>query len=130
MLVYTDGSCLKNKNGGWAFCIVGEEEDVIVSCGEKETTNNRMELTAVIEALNYIKVNYKITSCKIKTDSKLTMNCGKKLWKRNKNIDLWKIFDNLYKDIKINWEWVKAHNGDYYNEIVDNAAREAAKNIE
>jgi len=129
MLVFTDGSCLKNNNGGWAFCIVDEKEDILVSCGETNTTNNRMELTAVIEALKYLKENFDVSTCVVKTDSQLTMNCGQKKWKRNKNIDLWEIFDKLNSSIHIQWEWVKAHNGNHYNELVDKSAKKEAESL-
>jgi len=125
MLFYTDGSCI-GKKGGWAFCMIGNEYDLLI-CGDGiDTTNNRMELQAVIEVLLYMK-SHDIKKCSIITDSKLIMNCGRKLWKRNKNIDLWEKFDTLSKGIPINWKWVKAHNGDHYNEIVDKAAREQAR---
>lgn len=127
MIVYTDGSCIKNKYGGWAFCIVGEEEDTIVCGGENDTTNNRMELTAVIEVLKYIKIyNYPLT---IYTDSQLTMYCAMGKWKRNKNKDLWEEYDKSSKDFNIKFEWVKAHNNDYYNELVDKNAYEQATEI-
>lgn len=131
MLVYTDGSCIGNNNGGWCFLIVdyNDEEDLVCSGGENQTTNNRMELTAVIEALKYIYEESLSTECCIITDSQLTMNCGMRKWKRNKNLDLWREFDGYDKKIDIKWKWVKAHNGDHYNEIVDQQARERARKL-
>ena len=128
--IYTDGSCLKNPNGpgGWAFCY----KDIdgycfILSGGEQSTTNNRMELKDVIESIKFItnkEISYKIFS-----DSQLTINCANGKWKRNKNLDLWKTYDNVIKDKKISFEWVKAHNGNKFNEIVDKEAYKEAKKI-
>ena len=123
LVIYTDGSCLKNPGpGGWCFCVLYDERDWVVSGGEQETTNNRMELMAVIEALEFVQED-----CVINTDSQWVMKCGQSQWKRNKNIDLWDKFDEVSKDIRIEWNWVKAHNGNKYNEIVDKVAREEAK---
>ena len=84
-----------------------------------------MELKAVIEALECIKINQK---CLIYSDSKLTINCAIGKWKRNANLDLWLKYDNISKNKNIKFEWVKAHNGDKYNEIVDKLAYNEAKN--
>ena len=129
MKVYTDGSCLKNKVGGWAFIIIDRENDdeIISYDSQKNTTNNRMELIAVIESLKYIKKYYKRPySISLYTDSMLTLNCGQNIWKRKKNVDLWSEFDLYSRYVIIEWIWVKAHNGNYYNEIVDSCARQAA----
>lgn len=122
--IYTDGSCLKNPNGpsGWCFCIIENNEEFIMSGGEKSSTNNRMELTAVIEALKCVKEK----EYEIYTDSMLTLKCAKREWKRKANLDLWEIFDNNSKNKKLNWNWVKSHNGNKYNEIVDKIARDEA----
>ena len=136
--IYTDGSCLKNPDGpgGWAFCYIPEIEIenenkrvIIVSNGDKSTTNNRMELTAVIEALRFIG-NDLINEYKIYTDSQLTIKCATGVWKRNKNLDLWKLYDKYSKGIKFNFEWVKGHSGNTYNELVDQAAYKEAKKVE
>ena len=127
-IIYTDGSCLKNPNGpgGWAFCIVNNDDTYSCMSGsDSNTTNNRMELTAVIEALNMIQEK----ECIIYTDSLLTLNCAQNIWKRKANLDLWLKYDKLSKNRKINYQWVKAHNGNKYNEIVDSLAYQAAKNI-
>lgn len=127
--IFTDGSCLKNPGGpgGWAFCFI-ESDGIVFSMygSEKDTTNNRMELKAVIESLKFIKdigENYKINS-----DSQVTINCANGNWKRKANLDLWAEFDTQIKDKKVIFEWVKAHNGNRYNEIVDKLAYNAAKN--
>jgi len=127
-IIYTDGSCLKNPNGpgGWAFCIVNNDDTYSCMSGsDSNTTNNRMELTAVIEALNMIQEK----ECIIYTDSLLTLSCAQNIWKRKANLDLWLKYDKLSKNRKINYQWVKAHNGNKYNEIVDSLAYQAAKNI-
>ena len=59
----------------------------------------------------------------IYSDSQYVINCAQKLWKRNLNHDLWKIYDEMIKDKIINFIWVKAHNGDIYNEIADKLSR-------
>lgn len=135
MLVYTDGSCVRNRYGGWAFCIVGDDEDTIVFGSEDNTTNNRMELRAVLELLEYLedleedKGNKLDKNLEIQIDSLLTMNCATKKWKRNKNLDLWKQYDKLSKNYNINFVWVKGHSGDEYNEIVDKYARDEAESL-
>tara|TARA_Y100000389_G_C17133823_1_gene351559 strand:+ start:62 stop:469 length:408 start_codon:yes stop_codon:yes gene_type:complete len=125
-IIYTDGSCLKNPGGpgGWC-CLIEEEELWILSGGEPETTNNRMELTAVNEALAICPGE----ECIIYTDSNLTLNCAKGIWKRKSNLDLWNIFDSCSKNIKIRWEWVKAHGDNEFNNLVDEMARKEAKNV-
>jgi len=125
--IYTDGSCLENPGGasGWAFGIIENNEEWFMSGGEKSSTNNRMELLAVIEALDFVQGN----EYNIYTDSNLTLKCAKKEWKRKSNIDLWTLFDKVSSGKKLNWFWVKAHNGNRYNEIVDKMAKNEAKNI-
>lgn len=125
--IYTDGSCLKNPNGpgGWAICIIEEDgKEYYLADGNPSTTNNRMELTAIIEALSCLKENQ---SCKIYSDSQLTINCATGKWKRNANLDLWNQFEQEIKNKIITFEWVKAHNGNHYNEIVDTLAYNEAK---
>ena len=121
MKIYTDGSCdYKTKKGGWGFISVSDNVD-IEFCGEEHnTTNNRMELTAVI---NCIKEFENEKNFEIYSDSQYVINCAQKLWKRNLNHDLWKIYDEMIKDKIINFIWVKAHNGDIYNEIADKLSR-------
>ena len=124
--IYTDGSCIPNPGpGGWAFCILENDEEICISGSEKHSTNNRMELQAVIEALNCVNPGNYI----IYTDSQLTMNCAKGLYKRKKNIDLWAEFDIASKGKKLKWVWVKAHNGNKYNEIVDSMAKSEAQSL-
>jgi ribonuclease HI len=128
--IYTDGSCMK-KCGGWAFCIdskCGWE----LSGGEPNTTNNRMELQAIIEAIKYtneIYEDYPDTYVIIHTDSQLSMRCAKGIYKKKANLDLWDIYNKVSKGKNIEYIWVKAHNGNKYNEIVDKLAKEEAKKI-
>lgn len=132
--IYTDGSCLKpNGPGGWC-CYIMENNitvpHVIISGNETNTTNNRMEMQAVIESLMFLsyEVDKKVVY-KIYTDSKLVLNCASGLWNRNKNLDLWMEYDKVSMGKKIKWFWVKGHNGDKYNEIVDKIARKEANNV-
>ncbi len=120
-IAYTDGSCSPNPGpGGWAYIY---NEKTFNSGADKNTTNNRMELMAVIECLKYheqVNMGRELT---IHSDSQLVINCAQRLWKRNLNLDLWAIFDSF--KTKINWVKVKAHSGDKYNSMVDNLANEA-----
>jgi ribonuclease HI len=130
--IYTDGSCIlipgtttTGGRGGWAFTVI-ENGEQWSCCGcEANTTNNRMELTAVIEALNFIQGN----EYEIYTDSQLTMNCASGKWKRKANLDLWEKYDMNSKNVKIIWKWVKAHNGCVYNEFVDTLAKSEAYSL-
>jgi ribonuclease HI len=137
IIIYTDGSCLGNPGkGGWAALIIQNNTEETLIGSEKETTNNRMELTAAINALLKIKQNKKI---KIYTDSKYVKDGIQKWignWKLNnwknsnkkdvKNKDLWIKLDNLIDKKEITWNWVKAHSINEYNNKVDLLARKAA----
>ena len=135
--IYTDGSCLANPgNGGWAAIINENNKKKIISGNEKNTTNNRMELLAPINALREIKSGTKI---KIYTDSQYVKNgitewintWLKNDWKTSKkenvkNKDLWVELYNLTKFLDIQWIWIKAHDGNPLNEEVDLLAKKAA----
>lgn len=123
--IYTDGSCLKNPGGasGWSYCILGDIRTWLVSGGVPSSTNNRMELRAVVEALATVSEGH----YDIYTDSKLTINCAQGIWKRKANIDLWNQYDEVSQNKVLNWNWVKGHSGNEYNELVDIAARNEAK---
>ena len=135
--IYTDGSCLKNPgSGGWAAIIFENGDIKKVSGSEKNTTNNRMELMAPINALKKIEHNKKI---EIYTDSKYVKlgitewinSWLKNNWKTSKredvkNKDLWLELYNLNKSLNVKWNWVKAHAGDPLNEEVDLLAKKAA----
>ena len=135
--IYTDGSCLQNPgDGGWAAIISKDGENKEISGSEKDTTNNRMELMAPINALKEIKSNEQI---EIYTDSqyvklgitewinKWVLNNWKTSKKEDvKNKDLWIKLYNLNKSLDIKWNWVKAHAGNIMNEKVDLLAKKAA----
>ena len=135
--IYTDGSCLSNPgNGGWAAIININGEIKKISGNEKNTTNNRMELMAPINALKNINSKDPI---EIFTDSKYVKN-GITEWintwvlnnwktskKENvKNKDLWLELHKLNQSLNVKWNWVKAHAGDPLNEEVDMLAKIAA----
>lgn len=123
-VIYTDGSCIGNPGpGGWAFCLIENGNEYMMSGNEENTTNNRMELRAVIESLKLLSSN----SCEIFSDSELTIKCAQGIYKRKKNISLWEEYKNVAKNINIKWTWVKAHNGNKYNELVDSMARGEAR---
>ena len=135
--IYTDGSCLKNPgNGGWAAIICTRNEMKKISGSEKDTTNNRMELLATINALKEVNSEDLI---EIYTDSKYVKNgitdwihnWIKNNWKTSnkedvKNKDLWVQLHELSNNSKIKWNWVKAHAGYPLNEEVDLLAKKAA----
>ena len=137
--IYTDGACSGNPGaGGWGAILRYGTVEKELSGGESETTNNRMELTAVIEALKALKKPCNIV---LYTDSRYVMdgvNEWMPNWKVNgwrtsnkktpvKNIDLWQSLESLLEIHKIKWVWVKGHNGHPENERVDKLAREQAK---
>ena len=135
--IYTDGSCLTNPgNGGWAAIINKDGEIKKISGSEQNTTNNRMELLAPINALKNINPKSQI---EIYTDSqyvKLGITEWINKWVTNnwktskrenvKNKDLWIELYNLNKSLNIKWNWVKAHAGNLMNEEVDLLAKKAA----
>ena len=135
--IYTDGSCLKNPgNGGWAAIININGKIKKISGNEKNTTNNRMELMATINALKEMSTRDLI---EIFTDSKYVKNGITEWvnswilnnWKTSKkedvkNKDLWIELYKLNQSLNIKWNWVKAHAGDPLNEEVDMLAKKAA----
>lgn len=130
--IYTDGSCIKHHTkdssgpGGWGYIILG---NVIMegSGGNPDTTNNRMEMQAVIESLKVCDGLY--TDLCVYTDSMLVLNCAQGVWRRKSNIDLWKEYDLVSKDKKILWKKVKAHSGDKWNDYVDRLANTETQKI-
>lgn len=140
LIIYTDGSCLGNPGpGGWAFVATDGINTAERSGGEANTTNNRMELTAVIRALSAARRHNEV---ELHTDSQYVKNGMQswiKNWKSNnwrtrdrkpvKNKDLWIQLDELAGQIKINWHWVKGHAGEEFNERCDELARAAAENL-
>lgn len=125
--IYTDGSCLGNPGpGGWAYLIHDDKKEHRESGGEPYSTNNRMELTAVIEALKHCKAD----KIKVHTDSSWIVNTMTKNWKRKKNLDLWEQLLPLIQSRDIEWQWVKGHAGHLENEDCDARAFAAAKEQE
>ncbi len=129
--IYTDGACSNNQNrelsvGGWAYHLSYNGFKKIGKGQVKNTTNNRMEMTAIIEALRAIKKTN--ISVIVKTDSQLIVDTIQKGWKRNANIDLWHELDiqlNRFKDIT--FVKVKGHGNDTLNNLVDRLAVEMTK---
>lgn len=138
--IWTDGSCLGNPGpGGWAFVATDGKNTAERSGGEKDTTNNRMELMAVISALTAARKHNEI---EIHTDSQYVKNgmqSWMKNWKKNnwrtsdkkpvKNQDLWMKLDELSSNTKIHWVWVRGHNGEELNERCDELARGYAEKL-
>ncbi|MDF2435460.1 MAG: ribonuclease [Mucilaginibacter sp.] len=138
--IFTDGACLGNPGpGGWGALLRYGDAEKEISGGTPDTTNNRMELQAVISALAALKVPVKAT---IYTDSKYVQQGISEWihgWKRNgwltsakkpvKNADLWRELDELTKAHELTWKWVKGHAGHPENERVDALATAAAASI-
>ena len=139
--IYTDGACFGNPGiGGWGAVILEDNKvEVLLNGGDHNTTNNKMELTAAIEALKYIQNKQNIT---LITDSKYVkegiqswiQNWKKNGWKTSakksvKNKELWIELDELISRHKITWEWVKGHAGNIHNEKADYLARRYIEDI-
>ena len=141
--IFTDGACVGNPGpGGWAAIIVTENDKKQIFGGENLTTNNRMELTAAIKALEYFtKLEEKQPSKKhirIFTDStyvKEGITVWINSWEKNnwktadkknvKNVDLWKKLKELIQTSQVEWNWVKGHSEDPMNDLADKLAKEA-----
>ncbi len=135
VVLITDGACLGNPGpGGWAALLRFGAHEKVVSGNEAHTTNNRMELQAVISGLNALT---EPCSVKVVVDSKYVMDAFQKSWIVNwkangwktadrkpvKNQELWEDLDAALQKHRIVWEWVKGHNGHPDNERVDQEAR-------
>ncbi len=148
--IYTDGACSGNPGkGGWGFVIINKtEEKELFKCSgaEIQTTNNRMEMTAVIEALKKIKAQRSFFSedvnLSIFTDSKYVQQGISSWifnWKKNnwqtaakkpvKNKDLWQELDKLSTELAPKWNWVKGHAGNRHNEECDRLAVNAISTL-
>ncbi|MBT8103269.1 MAG: ribonuclease HI [Gammaproteobacteria bacterium] len=128
--VYTDGACRGNPGpGGWGALLIAGRRRKTMHGGDPETTNNRMELTAAIEALNALKGGRSVV---LHTDSKYVMdgikewmpNWKKRGWKTAarkpvKNKDLWQALDEAVGRHDIEWVWVRGHDGNPGNEEAD-----------
>ena len=138
--IYTDGACRGNPgDGGWGVLIEYENFSKEYFGGEKNTTNNKMELKAAIEGLRVLKETCEVH---ITTDSKYVMDgitSWIQNWKKNnwmnsskkdvKNKDLWIELDELTSRHKVEWNWVKGHSGHEKNEIADSLANKGIDNL-
>ena len=141
--IYTDGACVGNPGpGGWASIIITENGKKELFGGEKLTTNNRMELTATIKALEYCAEQedkqLTLKQIEIYTDSiyvKEGITVWINSWEKNnwktadkknvKNIDLWKRLKELVKSNQVEWNWVKGHSENPMNDLADKLAKKA-----
>ena len=135
MAIWSDGACSGNPGpGGWGAILAWNGHRKEIKGGDPDTTNNRMELTAAIEALSALKVP---SSVDFHTDSQYVrggVTGWIKGWKRNgwktadrkpvKNVDLWQKLDALAAAHDIRWHWIKGHAGHDENERADELARE------
>lgn len=143
IVIHTDGACIGNPGpGGWAAILqsmdgTDELKRKAASGSNSDTTNNRMELTAAIEALKMVKSDNPVF---VRSDSQHVIKgitewlegWKAKGWRRADkkpvlNRDLWEELDGLVAGRVITWEWVRGHNGDPLNEEVDKLANEAAR---
>lgn len=132
---FTDGACRGNPGpGGWGVLLRFNDHEKRLCGGEIETTNNRMELMAVIQALESLKRDCKV---KVTSDSQYVLkginewmaNWKKRGWKTAakkpvKNVDLWQRLDQARENHDIEWVWVKGHSGHIENEIADELANQ------
>jgi ribonuclease HI len=131
VVLHTDGACSGNPGpGGWAYVIEWPDNRIEERArSEPETTNNRMELTAVREGLGAVRARigddprWQIV---VRTDSLGVINWLTRKWKRNKNLDLLAAIDRLIDD-RVSFEWVRGHSGDVWNDRVDALAVAAYK---
>ncbi|MDH5621389.1 MAG: ribonuclease HI [Gammaproteobacteria bacterium] len=133
--IYTDGACRGNPGpGGWGALLIAGKHQKTMHGGDPETTNNRMELTAAIEALNALKGHSRVV---LHTDSKYVMdgindwmpNWKNRGWKTAakkpvKNQDLWQALDEAIARHEIEWRWVRGHDGNPGNEAADALANQ------
>ncbi len=140
IIIYTDGGCRGNPGiGGWGVYLNYKGNEKKLSGGEKNTTNNRMELTATIKALQQLKIpSNKNMAVTLFTDSKYIIQGLKEWlpkWQKNnwqtankkpvKNVDLWQKLVELNSIYNIDWHWVKGHSGNKGNDIADTLANKA-----
>lgn len=127
VIIYTDGACRPNPGkGGWGSILMYKDAIREMSGGNPDTTNNRMELMAAIEALEALKrpctvVLHSDSKYVIDGISKWIINWKKSNWKSGtvKNQDLWQRLDAAASSHQMTWKWVKSHSGNLYNERAD-----------
>jgi len=138
--IFTDGACSGNPGpGGWGAILRYKQVEKELSGGSRQTTNNRMELTAVVEALRALKEPCRVD---LYTDSKYLkdgITSWIRNWKRNgwktstrqpvKNQDLWEALDEVVQEHEIEWHWIKGHAGHVENERCDELARKAIRQV-
>ncbi|AZP13088.1 ribonuclease HI [Undibacterium parvum] len=138
--IYTDGACKGNPGvGGWGALLIAGEKEKELFGGEKDSTNNRMELMAVIQALTVLKRPCEII---LHTDSQYVLKgitewiqgWKAKGWKTAaktpvKNVDLWQALDQARNTHKIEWKWVKGHSGHPGNERADQLANRGVDSV-
>lgn len=133
--IYTDGACTGNPGpGGWGALLRYGVHEKAISGGEADTTNNRMELRAALEALRALEEPCRVT---LFTDSRYLKqgitewlpNWKRRNWRRKggklANVDLWMKLDEEIARHEIHWRWVRGHAGNVFNERVDQLARKA-----
>ena len=135
VIVYTDGACDPNPGpGGWAALLLYGDQEKVLTGSEPRTTNNRMELTAAVQAFQALK-----RPCRIDffTDSEYLRKgitewlpaWRQRNWRRKggtlANVDLWQVLDATVAQHQIRWHWVRGHAGNPSNERVDRLARQA-----
>ena len=126
--IYTDGSCLTNPGpGGWAAIVLENGSKRLLHGGENDTTNNRMEILAAIKGLEALPASAEVT---VFSDSQYVVNTMTRNWKRNANKDLWARLDTETRKRRVQWRWVRGHDGNPLNEEADALANGEAKAID
>ena len=137
--IYSDGACWGNPGpGGWAAILISRGHHKEISGAERQTTNNRMEITAALEGLTALK---QPSAVQFFTDSSYLVNAATSWlpgwkargWKRKDgvllNADLWQELDRELAKHKVDWTWVKGHAGNRYNERADELANDAIRKL-
>jgi ribonuclease HI len=124
--IYCDGAYSSSRDtGGWAFVVLDSGKKIFSDFYPAyKTTNNRMEIQAVIEACKW-SIMHDISHITIYSDSMYVIGTVTMNWRRKKNEDLWSTLDGLSSKLFINWKHVKGHSGDTYNDLCDALASQA-----
>ena len=134
-IIYTDGAYSPLRDQGGVGIVITENNTEIqrYSKGYKGVTNNKMELLAIIIALIFVKEP--LESLEIRTDSQYVIGCATMGWKRKKNVKLWNKFDEIFKEKQklisnpITFNWVKGHSNNEFNNIYNEIAVAASKEL-